>query len=94
LAKAGSFEARKRQNDIIPVVVLGCYATAAELGLPPGPFSASVNNVIACFNYLVAVGNHLCFDASANSGEALCVAGDAKVTGTHFGTLVDDWAYW
>ena len=49
------------------------------------PFPASVENVIACFNYLVAIGHSECYDFTLIDGKALCVAGDAQVLAFHGG---------
>jgi hypothetical protein len=52
-------------------------------------FSASVANVIACFNYLVSVGHTACPAAAGYSESWTCQAGDARVEtwNAHGGSL-------
>lgn len=45
--------------------------------------SGSIDNVIACFNYLVAIGREVCPEASATKGIPFCTAGDAQVYATN-----------
>lgn len=43
--------------------------------------TAGVDNVIACFNYLQAIGGNACGVGSDSS--QFCYAGDAEITGTN-----------